>query len=108
MAVKVKMKMNRVQWELMSDLLHDTTAMCPIEDWNLESYIIADLYTKKMSFWSIFPFKRDNKVKVQFSMIQAIAINQFFGANSNDYNALIRLYIEPQLILGVHKLTDRI
>ena len=104
MAVKVKLKLNRLQWEIMGELMEKTVLICPIEDWNLESYVIADLYIKKMSFWKIFPYKRDSKVKVSFNMVQAIAINNYFGATSDSYNMLIRLHLEPQLILDVHSL----
>lgn len=105
MAVKVKLKLKQLQWELLAKLLRETTAICPVEDWSLETYIIADLYIKKMAFWTIYPYTRKG-VKVSLTMVQALAINQFFGATSKEYNFLLRIYIEPQLILDVTKLKE--
>lgn len=97
--------MNRLQWDLMSHLLKETTAICPVQDWSLETYIIADLYIKKMAFWSIYPYTKKG-VKVSFTMVQALAINQYLGATSEAYNMLVRIHIEPQLILDVNKLKE--
>ena len=103
MAVKVKLKLKQLQWELLSKLLRETTEMAPVEGWNLETYIIADLYIKKMAFWNIYPYTKKG-VKLSLTMIQAIAINEFFGATNAAYNGLLRIYIEPQLIVDVTKL----
>jgi hypothetical protein len=75
------------------------TLQTPIKEWELESYVISDLYVKKMQFFEIYPYTKKG-VKLNLTMIQAIAINSLFGATSDKYNVLLRLMIEPKLIMG--------
>jgi hypothetical protein len=83
---------------LLADELRSVTEAAPVKDWELETYIIADLYLKKKVFFDIYP--NSNKgVTLSLSMIQAIALNNYLAVHSRHYNALLRIYIEPFLIL---------
>lgn len=104
---RVKIKLKKLQWEALGKLLKETISVCPVEGYSLESYIIADLYLKKMAFWTIYPYTKKG-VKISFTMVQAIAINQFFSAFSKEYNSLIRMLIEPQLIVDVNPIKQPI
>ena len=96
---KIKLKLKRLQWEVLADELKMVTTLTPVKGWELETYIISDLYISKMSFFEIYPYQSDG-VKLNLSMIQAIAMNNFFAAHSERYNAMLRIKIEPYLIMG--------
>lgn len=100
MAKTVKIELTKIQWEVLSDLVKSVMIITPIQDWQLQSYILADLYIRKMAFWEVWPYMRPGKRrKLNLTMIQAIAMNELLGATSQSYNDLIRIHIEPQLIL---------
>lgn len=96
---KIKLKLKKLHWEVLATDLRLTFQMAPVKDWALQTYIIADLYEKKMAFFTVYPYTSKG-VNLNLTMIQAIAINEFLSANSAQYNALIRMKIEPKLILG--------
>ena len=108
MAVKVKLRLNRLQWSALSKMMHDTTVICPVEDWALETYVIADLYVTRMAFWTIMPYFNKGKINVSLTMIQAIALNSYFAATNEAYNNVIRIHIEPKLVLNKHNLKQAI
>jgi hypothetical protein len=86
----------------MADDLKMVFEQTPVKDWELHSYIIADLYKNKMAFFTVYPYSSKG-VKLNLSMVQAIAINEFFAAHSEHYNIFLRLKIEPQLKLSYKK-----
>jgi hypothetical protein len=99
-APKVKLTLRKLDHEVMCKLLEETVLITPVAHWELESYIISDLFVKKMAFFKILPERKKYKIKLTLTMIQAIAINNYFAATSDLYNVWLRMKIEPFLIMS--------
>ena len=70
--------------------------LTPVEDWQLESCVIAETYKKKMLQFTFFPSGKKH-ISISFSWAEAFAINNFYSANSDVYNVLIRQFLESKL-----------
>jgi hypothetical protein len=92
--------MNTPKVKLVMRKLEQTVLKTPVKDWELETYIISELFTKHMAFWKILPSRKKYKIKKNLSMIQAFAVNNYFSATSEEYNMVLRIKIEPFLLMA--------
>lgn len=96
---KIRLKLKQLHWHILADELRMAMQAAPVKGWELQTYIMADMYEKKMAFFQIYPYTSKG-VKLSLTQVQAIAINQYLGAHSEAYNVMLRILIEPKLILG--------
>jgi len=95
---KVNVKIGKLEHELMKNLFESVFLKTPVEGWQLETYIISNLFYKRMQFFLVSPFTGKKKeLNFSMTMIEAIAFNAYFGATSGSYNVFLRMKIEPQL-----------
>lgn len=97
---KIKISLNSLQWTLLVNLIKNVTQLCPIEDYQLESCVIADMYKQKLSTFTFFSAGENGKMKLSFSYTQILAIHYFLADNSEHYNTILRSLFEPYINPG--------
>lgn len=76
--------------------MQQLTELAPVEDWQVESCLIAEVYKEKISQFTFFPAGK-KEIILSFSWSEAFAINNYFSATNPAYNAFLRQFLEPQL-----------
>lgn len=93
---KIKPHLNRFQWTFLANNVKEVTQITPVEDWELESYVIAECYNRLLHKFTFFP-SSPNKTTLSLKLSEATAINNFFSPQSSEYNIFIRPHLEPHL-----------
>lgn len=95
--MKATLTLNKLQWTLLSNCVKIVAQNAPIEGWELHSLVIAKCYKRLLQQFTFYTHK-NNALKLSLLPDEAYAINEYFAANSDEYNVFIRLNLEPQLL----------
>ncbi len=89
-----------MQWQWLAEAFRKMVDICPVEDYETESCLMAEMYRRKISTFTFYnPVGKMKMMCICFSMAEAFAINKFFSAVNNDtYNIYIRPQIEGKLM----------
>jgi len=68
----------------------------PVEDWEVESTVVADCYKRLLHKFEFFPTGKKH-ITFNLKLSESFAINNIFSPTSDDYNAFVRPLIEPKL-----------
>ena len=101
---RIKLKLKHLQWRLLANDLKVVMQAAPVNDFELESLVIAELYLSKMKFFEVEPYG-SKEINLTLTQVQAYAINGLLGRISREYNQFIRISLEPKLIPGSTKFT---
>lgn len=93
---KIKLNLNKLQWSFLTSNIKIVAQNTPIEDWELQSYVMAECYIRLLSNFTFFPSGKTT-ISIKLKCSEATAINEYFAATSEDYNVFIRLLLEPKL-----------
>ncbi len=94
---KIKLKLSKYQWTLMKSDIEQILPLTPLSGWELETCVIADLYKRRLDFFTFFKPNKDNKTTLTISITEAFALNMFFSQCSQEYNNHFRIQIEKKL-----------
>jgi hypothetical protein len=92
----IKLYIGKLQWIFLTNNLKQVAQIAPAEDWELETYVIAECYKRLLHKFTFFPTNK-NKTTISLKLSEATAINNFFAPQSSEYNIFIRPHLEPHL-----------
>lgn len=93
----VKLNINKHQWSFLASELRWCAENAPVEGWEVESCLLAELYKSRIGYFTFFKSNRQGKSAFTIQASQAYAINVFLGEYSIHYNAYLRANLEPKL-----------
>lgn len=96
MKQKIKLDLNKLQWNFLANNIKQVAQNTPIEDWELQSYVMAECYIRLLQTFTFFPLGKST-ISIKLKHSEATAINEYFAATSESYNVFIRLLLEPKL-----------
>ncbi|HJV19300.1 MAG TPA: hypothetical protein VJ552_05425 [Sediminibacterium sp.] len=89
--------LNKLQWELLCALVRVVVEQCPVEEFELESTTIMELYHRQLHNFTFYKQNKSGNMKITLQLSEAYAINLYWGPRSGQYNVFIRPQLEPQL-----------
>ena len=92
----VNISLNYVQWYLLQKLVLIMVQQCPIAEWELESYVIIELYKRHTYRLTVWEPNGNNEMTMALKFYEAHALNNFWCCHSDDYNRYLRQLIEPK------------
>ncbi len=95
----IKIKLDKLKWQFLFQLLHGITEKCPVKDWELESFLLLDTYKRLLHQLTFFRPNKAGIMTIGLKYAEAFAINQYFSTN-DQYNIFLRMQIESQLPEG--------
>lgn len=107
MKKKIKINLNSLCWIFLSNNIKVVAAAAPVEDWELQSLVIARCYKRLLQQFTFYP-SHNKELSINLELDEAIAINEYFAATSTQYNILLRNQIEPQFPISKPLLTNEI
>lgn len=93
----VVLNLNKLQWELFCTLVKQVVHITPVEDFELESTTIMELYHRQLHNLTFYKPNKKGQMKISLQLSEAFAINLFWAHRSQEYNIFIRPHLEPQL-----------
>lgn len=93
----VIINLNKLQWQLFCTLVKAVVEITPVEDFELESTTIMELYHRQLHNLTFYRPNKKGMMKISLQLSEAYAINLFWAHRSDDYNVFIRPQLEPQL-----------
>lgn len=93
----VVLTLNKLQWSLFCSLVKYVVELTPVEDFELESTTIMELYHRQLHNLTFYKPNKKGVMKLTLQLSEAFAINLFWAHQSDDYNVFIRPQLEPQL-----------
>lgn len=95
----IKLYLNKLQWQWLSAELRAIVEIAPVKDYELESLFLAEMYSRRLH---AFTFYKPGKMGMCFSFTQTegYALNNYFADNSDQYDVLFRMLMEPKLLPG--------
>ncbi len=100
MITTVKLSLNSLKWNFLSNALRQIAPLAPIDGREVESLVLAELYQKKIGFFTFFkPVGKLKLATITLTMAQAYALNKLLG-RTDGYNVFLRMHIEPFLLAG--------
>lgn len=94
----IKIKLNYQQWEVLQKCILLVNENAPVKEFELESYVIMDLYKRNMYRITVWDPGGDNTVSIGLKYSEAHALENFFAWRSKEYNIFLRPLIEPKLV----------
>ena len=88
---------NNLQWKLFCTLVKTVVEITPVEDYELESTTIMELYHRQLHNLTFYKSNKKGLMKISVQLSEAYAINLFWAHRSDEYNVFIRPQLEPQL-----------
>lgn len=96
----IKIKLNYIQWRVLNLLISKIVELCPIENFELESYVMVELYRRLILKLTVWEPGNDKKMTFALRHSEAHAIHNFWSIHSRWYNINLRALIEPKLVPG--------
>lgn len=93
----ISLNLNKLQWEVFKNLIQSVIEIFPVEDFELESATIIELYHRQLHNLTFYKPNKKGVMKLSLQLSEAYAINLFWAPRSQDYNVFIRPQLEPQL-----------
>lgn len=93
----VTLNINKLQWELLCALVRVVVEQCPVEEYELESTTIMELYHRQLHNFTFYKQNKKGHMKFTMQLSEAYAINLYWAPRSGQYNVFIRPQLEPQL-----------
>ncbi len=93
----IKIKLDRLKWQTLHELLRLVMDKAPIEGFELESLIMVDTYARLLHQLTFFKPNAKGEVTISLRFAEAFAINGFWASHSDIYNVLLRPQIESKL-----------
>ena len=91
------LQLNKLTWEILRQLLLMVTAACPVEDFQIESFVMGEMYRERIEDLTFFEPGEGGKMAFYITYSQAYALNMFWAGKSKVYNLFLRDMIEPYL-----------
>lgn len=93
----VILTLNKLQWELFCTLVKQVVHITPVQDFELESTTIMEIYHRHLHNLTFYKPNKKGYMKISLQLSEAYAINLFWAHKSDEYNVFIRPQLEPQL-----------
>lgn len=69
----------------------------PIEDWEVESCLLAELYRRRITTFTFYKPGKDRRMKLALTASEAYALHYLLGREP-EYNEHLRTQVEPKLL----------
>lgn len=96
----IRIKLNYQQWIIFRELIAIVIERCPMDNWELESYVIVEVYRRLTYKLTVFEPGSDGNAVISLKFHEAHAIDNFWRCHGTLYNMNIRALIEPKFIPG--------
>lgn len=96
----IKIKVNYIQWRVLNLLVSKIIELCPIESFELESYVMVEFYRRLILKLTVWEPGSDRTMAFALRQSEAHAIHNFWSIHSRWYNIHLRAIIEPKLVPG--------
>ena len=95
---QLKVSLNNFQWNYLSNALSKFAEHAPIQNMPCESLVLAELYRKKIGFFTFFkPVGKFKLATLTLMMYEAYALHICLSKFGDGYNIFLRMQVEPYL-----------
>jgi hypothetical protein len=96
----IPLHLNFIQWSWLATTIKEVAQIAPVLCYELETLIIQDMYKRRLHAFTFYNDRNKMGMHINLQQYEAHALNKYLSHTNAEYNAFIRMFIEPKLIYG--------